>query len=259
MRKILMKDVTSGSENVKRVFRVTLNNRTAGLMYEMEFTNDELLEIIKLTKLEDIQTYRQSEFYERLVRSQPGPFLDEVFGSLLYYFMYSTKNLKALIEKAGELSEKNKGTWLRMMVQNNRHVPSEAKEYGINTHIYPYNVISAANLIMNHQIGYVFSNGMAIFSLLDTMTEDQLVETYKKAISTPANFDIFTKYSKTPTSILDMLFNDYKKFGEQTFDKIMILVELPQASEDIKGYVYDKTGDDKYMPEGIRDIFMFDA
>jgi hypothetical protein len=250
----LMNNINSDSENVKRVFRVTMQDRTKLLLASMKFTNDELLEIISLTKLE---TNHPHEFYAHLVNSQSGPFSDEVFGEILPYCNYTPGILNTLMKKSGELSEKNKVSWLIIAIKDVKRMPTNLKEVGIDSFIYPYNVAAATVFIMNYK---TFKTSL-IFSLLDSMTEDQMIETYKQATKIPENisvtFDVFTQYSKTPTEIIDMLFVYYKNLGSKGFSKVIVLVKMDNASDVIKSYVYEKTGNDAYMPECVKEIFFF--
>lgn len=110
MPKVKMSDVKSGSENVKNVFRRTMDMRTLGWFKKQKYTNDELLEIMNISI--SIERHKDHRYlYQRLIESQTGPFNREVFVAFRD-LVFHTESLLNLIRYSEGITDADKAKWI---------------------------------------------------------------------------------------------------------------------------------------------------
>lgn len=258
-----MSDVKSGSENVKEVFRRTMDMRTLGWFKKQKYTDDELLEILKIsTSIERHKDHRY--LYQRLIESQTGPFNRDVFIAFRD-LVFHTESLLNLIRNSTGITDEDKAKWIDYAILTSSYwfIPNfftngECEKVGIDIKKSPFNKSYAANVVRykhKRTQGSDFSakENAVLWEVLDSMTDSEKMEWYKDVVaSTYENtaVSILTAYPNTPAEILEHYFNKTNLFrGEIALHK--------NAPLELRNELYRQTGEEKYLPQSVQDIFLF--
>jgi len=260
MAKVKMGDIKSGSENVKNVFRRPMNRRFSSWLEKQSFSNDELLEILMLC--ENIERHNDSrEFYNRLLLSQKGIFNRGVFIYFLNH-IYEKDTLVHLITKSSGLREEDKLKWITNSILSahywfipNFYMNDDCKSVGIDVKNAPYNIRIAKDMVRfkKRVTNCIFpdENNEYMLEILDTMNEDELYEWYEEVVSRTYEtvaLEFLKTYPRTTEKMLEHYYNKSKR---------EILAEHPNFPPKIKIKIFEETGNEKYLPEEAKNIFLF--
>lgn len=210
MTKVKMSDITSGSEKVKDVFRNSMETRMKdGWLQKRSFSSEELIEIFEIEN--GIEYHRDKRyFYQKLIKSQKGPFSIEVFRTFVNN-LFEVDSLLDLIEKTPNiLTDDDKNNWITYITTTSASwavsrcfMNGLAKDYGIDIYKNPFNV-NIAGLVIRSSLSKM-DLGDFLFGILDSMTKDEIQNWYddslKSTYVTTVMF-VLTKYQNTPPNIL---------------------------------------------------------
>lgn len=262
MTKVKMSDIKSGSEEVKKVFRRPMSSRLKPLKKQV-FTNDELIEILEIS--EEIEGHKEKRyFYQELIVSQSGPFNNEVFGAFVDKLFHIDSMLN-LLENSKGVSEPNKLRWLDYMMVSSTHwtvfnffSKDTGTQFGIDVTKSPYRINYA-----KHIVRYADKVGRGNISedyykelhrILDTMTEDEIYDWYVNSVASTYEkraVDFLMSYDKMPKKVLERY---WKKTSLYNKEKLAIHPNIP---EELRDWMYQKTKDEKYLPQTAKDLFLF--
>lgn len=262
MAKVKMSDIKSGSENVKNLFKRSMSTRYSNWLKNIKFSSDELVEILDIC--ENIEHHKDSrEFYNLLLLSQDTTFSHEVFEKYMNV-IFENDTLMHLLARSDGLTEQDKEKWINSSILSsfywfipNFYQNGESKKYGIDITQYPYNLTLASAMVRYRKRfnkNCVFAEGFSDYmkTILDTLTEDQLYEWYTDVVrqtyeESAVNF--LSSYPKTTERMLSDYYNNRHKNNK--------LAIHPNFPKDIKNKIFLETGDEKYLPTEVKDIFIF--
>lgn len=258
MPKIKMSDVTSGSENVKALFRMTMENRIKSIKLRVPLSSDELLEVLSLTNIENYSDKRL--FFQQLIQKQPGPFDSNVFNNYVSILFDKNSLLELLQKTDSSVRQQSKIKWIEYIGVTAAHWfiydfvgSSIATKCGIDAYSTPYNASIAKVLI--HQIlrkqHTIQPESLAeLFKIFDSMNAVELEQLYDefKHIYVTVVFEVVMGYKKMPGSVIGAFFNATRPLQDE-------IAVHPNCPPDIKKAMYEKTKDYKYLPQEMVDIF----
>ena len=268
MAKVKMSDIKSGSENVKNVFRNTMSGIRRKNFKNQTFTNDELLEILYIS--ENIEYHKEKrDMYQKLIKSQKGPFNNAVFSA------YSDKlfeydSMIHLLKNSKGTSEDAKLKWLNyIMVSSCFSAIKFFKEdsgipYGIDVTKKPFRHVYAVDLIkFSDEMGFSDTMGRRNLSfdyyaelhrILDTMNDAEIYDWYIDSIASTYEkraMDTLMSYDKMPKKVLENYWH------KTNFQNQEILALHPNIPDELRSEMFEKTQNEKYLPQEAKDIFLF--
>lgn len=265
MPKVKMSDVKSGSENVKNVFRRTMDMRTLGWFKKQKYTNDELLEIMKISI--SIERHKDHRYlYQRLIESQTGPFNRAVFVAFRD-LVFHTESLLNLIRYSEGITDEDKAKWIDYAIITSSYwfIPNffmngEAEKVGIDIKKPPFNLSFAKNVVRyKHKIvqGSDFSKdeNKLFWDVLDSLTDAEKMQWYQDVIAqTYENtaVTILVSYPNTTPEIIEAYYK--RNTNSQTRS---ILVMHKNTPPELRMEMYEIYKDEKFLPQEIQDIFLF--
>jgi hypothetical protein len=261
MPKVKMGQINS--ENVKSVFRLTINKRTEKFLGKFDFTEEELKEILYLS--EEIEYHSDKRyFYQRLILSQKK-FTNTVFG-LYIDKLFHVDAILHMGTNTNNLTEYNKELFLdySLVTSANWFVfnffsKNNGSPVAINVLSSPHNLIYAKNVTRYMNKGS-YSVPEQYFSelhrIFDTFTESDFNEWFDNSryLSEDQFAKILVSYDKMPSSIIEKY---YDKSNTPSYSTRLLLATHPNASIEIKNWAYSKTNDTKYLPKDVQDVFVF--
>jgi len=262
MAKVKMSDVKSGSEEVKKVFRRPMSSRLKPLKNQT-FTNDELLEILDIS--ENIEYHKEKRyFYQALIQSQKGPFNNKTFGAYVDK-LFGIDPLLHLLENSKGISEENKLEWLSYLMTTSTHWAvfnffsrDAGLPYGIDVTKKPYRMQYAEKIVRySEKMGRGNINSeyyTELHRILDTMSEGEIIEWYNNSIASTYEkraVDFLMSYDKMPQKVLAHYWNKTNLPNQE------ILALHPNIPEELRAEMFEKTKDDKYLPQAAKDLFLF--
>jgi len=251
-------------ENVKRVFRRTLDSRTESWLSKIEFSESEMLEILDLS--ENVEYHRDKRyFYQRLIRSQKK-FSGKVFAAYVDK-LFEADALLNLGENSEGVSEYSKIKFIDYTLVTsanwfvfNYYSKNNGNPVGLDVTAQPYNVTYANDITR-----YMDKSGRGntpkeyfeeLNRIFDTFSKndfdvwfDETQTLYQSKV-----VDIIMSYNKMPRYLIDQYFNRKNK---PDYDLRLRLATHPNASNDIKMWAYEETKDEIYLPSEVKDIFVF--
>lgn len=249
---------------VEDILKMPIANISETILKFCYFTNDELTEII--LKFEDMYLNGKTTLYEKLIRTQQGPFNREIFNLFSKYYLSEKFGVQfaiavMLLEKTdGVLTEEDLLSWFKNAYNRAPKtfiadfIDSDlAKKHGIDAKVAPWNKKLPLALIKYGNVGD--ENIQAVCSCVDNLSDKEKLEWYFDMIDsvhmvTKTTFMLAYENS-TPEMIEDFYYN---RVESQHKEK---LAKHKNASEEIKLEMYQKTGDDAFLPSTITDIFCF--
>lgn len=258
MPKVKMSDVKSGSQNVKEIFKLPMSSRTSKKLSSLILNDDELIEIFNISN--DIEYHKDARtFYQRIIKSQKGPFNAEVFN-LYTNNVFEVDSLMHLLELSRGINDEEKCRWITYAMAtsatwflSNFFMNGNSKSFGIDPIKKPFSLtliekIARTQISMN-QIGDFF------FGILDTLSDEEQYDWYihnvasifeKQAVS------ILTSYPNTSEKVLMHYY--IKSFNNVTKEQ---LCKHKNMSINIKMEMYEKTGNTDLLPNDVTDILLF--
>lgn len=258
MPKVKMSDVKSGSENVKNVFRRTMDMRTLGWFKKQKYTNDELLEILKIST--SIERHRDHRYmYQRLIESQPGPFNREVF--IAYRDIVFHKDaLMHIITNSEGITDDDKAKWIEYALITSPYtfiddfvITGEIKKVGIDIEKYPFNISFTDNVV--RYIRKLNAIPQVLFDSLDSMTDTEKMNWYVNNVAQAYESNavsILTKYKNTTPEIIAAY---YKRNSNPLIRSELVMHK--NTPPELRMEMYEIYKDDKFLPEEVKDIFLF--
>jgi len=265
MPRIKMSDVTSGSENVKKVFREPMPNRTVSMLKNFKFSNDELVEIHFLADKKESHGEKR-EFFNIVILSQTGPFNSKVFD-IYAKSMFDKDSLIHLIKNSTGLTDEDKETFIVYSITTepihfiaNFFMTGECKKYGIDLKKSPCNKAYVRSYITSSSqtTTRFFDNERRhafLYEILDTLTESELFEWYENTLSQRQfKIKIILGYKNCPEKLFVRAFESIET-GDITTKKQMAMD--PKCPLEIKMKMFEETGDGSLLPQDIQEIFIF--
>jgi len=262
MPKVKMSDIKSESENVRDVFRIPMASRTWKWIQTKTFTNKELQEIHDISS--DIEKSKvRKKFYSRLIRSQSGPFDDTIFR-IFSDILYDKESMLHLLVNSVGVDNSDKVRWMKYAIETSPWfvydfmLKGDSAQYGIDITKGPFNIHFADFLIQSKDKLLNAAAGMpdyyldAIYTTLDTMNEKEFDIWHSYVQFNKEFFEIILKYKNTPVKLLQEMFDDYN----DAFNKGQI-AEHPNSPQELRHKMFEYTGDAKWLPEEVQDIFIF--
>lgn len=259
-RKVKVSDIKSKSPNVKQLFKVSIGQRRIDFLRSLTFSNDELVEIFELS--EHIESHAgRFYFYSLLIKSQEGPFNDAVFSRFVNGLSREETLIK-LLENTPNLSFSNKEKFLFYYPQ----------VVGVKSLI---NLIES-NKLKDNKID-VYDDEL-VFKMLDGLVRASIDSTFvvgkeflNHVLRTQQNDKIFEWFKENVSGYLHLVSRFLKYYEDATpemfshaFDQFSIKEKQHFADgcgdkfpDSLKNELYNLTNDEKYLPTGIRDLFLF--
>jgi len=268
-----MKDVKSGSENVKNIFRVSMDKRTPDFLSKLSLSNDEIVETYRLALNE--QHRRFSFFVRMLIKSQKGPFNDDVINRFVKDIGINgiTDLLVDLIRKSdGNISKETKYDLMRKAIHfdaNSFDVfvnSGEAAKFGFDLDKEPWKRATMLDIVNGKGKTHLTKNQQKLYTYLDKMDENTLFAFYSESARGPMTLKhhsrAWTEYPRTTGKIIKHFVDDYILHGfrsesEPLPDYLAAFVKHPNCPDNIRLDLYEKTGDESLLPEEVQDIFVF--
>lgn len=265
----------SKHENVKKLFKVAIADRTIELLQQHQYTNDELLEIISVAnRYETLKSYRP--FIVRLMRSQDGQFNSDVFTAFTTW-LPTIKELMYLINHPVDgITTVDKSYWLSTIVKVANKDRAESTIRWVIKHVdktvidissYPVNDTIASFLVNDIVEDYYARHNMQdilplLFSSLDSMGETKISKWFTKNLvasismaSSPNRLlilaDILSQYPNTPAEILTFLYGKITNLRSKG-----TLVMHQNCPTVLKMDMYHTHGTTKYLPAYLQTLLM---
>lgn len=261
-----MSDIKSGSENVKNVFRRTMSRRTFTWLSKQKFSNKELVEIYELSdKIEHHSDKRH--FYAQLMITQKGPFNSEVFNTYKDD-IFHVDGLIALLEYSQGVSDEDKKIWIDYAILTNSYwfIPNyfsngRSAKFGIDIKKSPFNLQFASAVV---KYRHKMSRGAIpeevkdlMWGVLDTMTDNEKHKWYLSDVAhtyVQSVVSLLAQYPNTPSITLEHYYN---RLDEYDIINRGHIATHPNSPPQLRAEMYEKTGDDKFLPQEVQDIFLF--
>lgn len=263
MAKVKMGDIKDSSNNVKSVFRLPMSSRTTKWLNRQTFTNEDLLDILDISENKERHADKRS-FYQRLILSQKGPFSSEVFTAFAEN-LFAVEPMLHLIENSTSTTENARKIWLNYTMVSNIHwfvfnfySKDKGIQFGIDITKAPYNIIYAEHIVIysakTGRGNLIKEYFIELNRILDTMNEDEIFKWYSTTVSTTyadRAVDFIMNYDKMPEKVITA-YCEKANISHQN-----ILAMHPNCSPEFRERVFNRTGDEKYLPEAVKDIFLF--
>jgi len=261
MAKVKMRDITSGSENVKTVFRAAMTVRTK-LVHRLTFTDDELIEILNIS--EDIEYHRDKRnFYQQLIKSQPGPFNISVFRAFIDK-LYEKDSLVHLITHSSGLNMDDKIDFINTsMVTDvfyfiyNFYNKGEGKKNGIDITKGMLGITYATNMVRygDKQGRGNIPEGLTdmLYNTLDNLSDDEIYKWYLDSVATTYEkraMDYIMLYDKMPNKVIMHYYNKTNPINQER------LVTHENCDYNLKIEMYENTHDPKFLPVELAELFL---
>lgn len=263
MAKVKMGDIKSGSENVKNVFRKAMSARTSKWLEKQTFSNDELLEILDITQ--NIEYHKENRyFYQKLIQSQKGPFDARVFHEYLDKLFHIDSMLN-LLENTTSTNQEDKLKWQDYMMVSSTHWAvfnffsrDAGIPYGIDVtkkpfrFNYAHHIVRYADKMGRGQISQEYFD--ELHRILDTMSEDEMYEWYLEAVASTYEkraVDFLMSYDKMTPKALEHYWNKTTLINKEK------LALHPNTPKELKMELFEETGNEDFLPQETKDMFMF--
>ena len=265
MRKILMRDVKSGSGNVKKFFRLNKDQRSGETISKLfKFSNDELIELHDLIMMEGDRSYRV--YVSRLIVKQKGPFNEEVVKTYLPRLESGMSDMIfALMTKAENISEKTKYEWLKKAMplaerSFDAFIKNDAERLGFDLTKEPFRRAVMMNAIASRSKFLIEERLAKVYEYLDKLNEDEMYEFYIETSKGPEQakqqFRAWSGYPRTTAKIIEHFIRN--AFHDEYKVQMVKHKNCPEyLMTKINMEMYEKTGDESFLPEEVQDIFVF--
>lgn len=255
MIKINNTTLENKTPEVELFFSIEAKNRDFSTLEKIIFTNDDLMEIFNIS--EEIEQHPLSEnFYAYLIASRNDDFVfsNLVFINFLEKGKLPIKTLTKLFNNTQDLSEKNKYDWLNYATYHFPHwFPDNFDLIQLNIFKQPFN-----ELVANNLIEFISNKDISKFliSIFNSFNKNDFIEIFKKSLSSfKSNSDValfLSKCENSPEEILKMCYDLLKRDDDKE-----LIGAHKNCPEQIKVSWYEKTGDEKFMPNYLKELFVF--
>ena len=263
MAKVKMGDISNSSNNVKSVFRLPMSSRTNKWLEKQTFTNSDLLDILYISDNKEYHSDKRS-FHQRLIKSQKGPFSAEVFR-VFAENLFEIDSMLHLLENSPTTTPEARLRWLDYTMVSSAHwftfnfySKDSGNSYGIDVTKTPYNKAYAGHIVRysdkmgrgNVNEGYFTE----LHRALDSMSDSEIYDWYIGSVSTTyaeRAVDFIMSYDKMPENVIQ---HYYDKSVLKHRQKLATHQNCPAG---IKQEMFDETGDEKYLAQEAKDIFLF--
>ena len=223
-------------------------------------TSEELLEILKIS--EQIQNDLDWKlFYGKLIRVQQGSFSLDVFNAYLNLIANNTDALLNLLKNTVGLTDVEKMEWVKIALVSNPNwfIPAffkteQALVNGIDIYKNPFNFLIVKTIVESVS-DITLAEGFLV-SILESLTNEEFYEWYdnsgKKCQYKTCIAKILAQSKNTTTSILENYFDELDEID----DKIE-LAKHSNFSEMLKLKLYRLTKDIKFLPQKLKNLFVF--
>jgi len=260
--KIKMSDVTSGSANVKAVFRESMVARTARFLQRFTFSEAELLEIARLAEVE--RHNDRKRLLHLVILSQSGPFSPKVFEQYLENAFVNNETLMYLLTNSTGLTDDHRERIITKSMYTgpghfipNFYMNGECNKYGIDVKKSPFNARFAKDYVWTastpgRKIYETDSYNNFLFEVLDTLSPEALMTWFEDDLKQKIfRFDLLLAYKNCPLPLFTRLF-EISNTNEKNK-----LAKAETCPIEIKMRMFEETGDMSYLPISVREMFDF--
>jgi|688.fasta_scaffold448616_1 hypothetical protein len=247
--------IETGTPEVEKFFSIEAKNRNISTLEKINFTNADLMEILNIS--EEIEHHPLSKnFYTYLIASRDDNFIfsNLVFINFLKKGKLPIKTLTKLFNNTEDLSEKNKYDWLDYTTYHFPHwFPDNYDLIQLNIFKHPFNKLVATNLIE-----FVSSKDVSklIISIFNSLDENEFVGIFKKNLSNfKSNSELalfLSKCENSPKDILQICYDLLKRDDDKE-----LIGTHKNCPKPIKIELFKKTQDIKFLPDHVKDMFLF--
>ena len=221
-----------------------------------DYTNDELLEIHDVCEYVEKDGGRKL-FYQRLIMGQTGTFTPAVVLTYMYK-LQKLIGVMTLLDRSINMTVidnlKFIGAVTRVLVSRPSEVPEfyqsrVLEKYGIDILTHPYNklVLSKLTTFGPPPAELIEDHGGLLWEIVDTLSAKDRI----KWLSPPTAPTYVSQYPDTPTEALDASF----EIADKTVQAL--LAAHPNASEELRLTMFERTNDMNYLSTASANLFIF--
>lgn len=258
MPKIKISEIKS--ENVKKIFRLPMSSRSLRFLESLTLTNDDIIETIEFAEKEYHSNKRS--FFQDLVKTQHTKLkFNRAAFNVLVNNLFEKDRLLELINNSEGLTKEDKIEFIGYGMTTaayfflNYFVNGESKSVDIDVFSDSEYASEVFDRVM-YKDSSKFSKEsidklILLLKSLDSKGTEKAKKRLKQAYSSWLVL-LAAQWEDMPLELLEIGLEDRAEYKYR-----VELAKHKNAPEDVKAKFYEQTGDEIYLPNGVKDIFLF--